>query len=119
MNKKFPVKFDDFYDDLLCELAKVSTINTMTMNKENKIRIENRSIFVATQKSEPNFELIPIEFVKKTYDELLKNNEVTQTYLSKTLYVKRSAFMLAAFSRLDYIIYDEDNNSLKVLPKTD
>lgn len=118
MNRKIlPLKFEDFYSDLLCELVKHSTINTMTMNKENKIRIENRNIFVATKKSEPNYELIPLEFIKKTYDELVKNNEVTQSYLSKTLYVKRSAFIMAAFSCLDYIIYDENNNSLKVLNK--
>jgi hypothetical protein len=115
MNQKiFPVNFEDFYNDLLCELAKVSSIKTMTMNKENKIKIEERNIFVATKKSNPNYELIPIEFIKKAYNELLNNSEVTQSYLSETLYVKRSAFIMSAFSRLEYINYDEVNNSFKI-----
>jgi len=116
MNKiVLPKQFEIFYNDLLCELAKKSSINTMTENKENKIRIENRKIFVATKKSEPEFKEIPLNFIKTAYEELLKNNEVTQTYLSKTLYVKRSAFILAAFSLLGYIAYDENKNSIKVI----
>ncbi len=119
MNQKiFPIKFEDFFNDLLCELAKVSSIHTMTMKKLNKIRVENRSIYVATEKSSPEFEEIPLQFIKTTYEELLKNNEVLQSYLSETLYVKRSAFIMSAFALLkDYIVYDKKNNSLKVIHK--
>lgn len=116
MNQKnIPIKFEDFFDDLLCELAKKSSINTMNEDKENKIRIENRKIFVVTKKSEPEFKEIPLKFIKTTYEELLRNNEVTQTYLSKTLNVKRSAFIMSAFSLLNYIAYDENENSIKVI----
>lgn len=115
---KIPKQFEIFYNDLLCELAKVSSINTMKRNKENKIRLENRKIFVATEKSSPKFEEIPLDFIKKTYDELLRNNEVTQSYLSEILYVKRSAFIISAFSLLkNYIAYDENHNSIKVINK--
>lgn len=116
MNKKvFLQDFEIFYNDLLCELSKRSSINTMTKNKVNRIRIEDRKIFVETEKSEPNFKEIPLKFIKITYAELLKNNEVTQTYLSKTLSVKRSAFLLPALSLLEYITYDRSENSIKII----
>lgn len=115
---KMPNKFEIFYSDLLCELAKVGSINTMTKNKENIIRVENRNIFVATEKSSPKFEEIPLKFIMTTYEELLNNNEVSQSYLSETLYVKRSAFIMSAFALLkDYIVYDKNSNSLKVINK--
>lgn len=111
-----PEKFDFFYNDLLCELAKVGSIYTMTKKKENIIKVENGDIFVATKKSSPKFEKIPLKFIRTTFDELLKNNEVSQSYLSETLYVKRSAFIMSAFSLLNnYIVYDEKSNSLKVI----
>jgi|SRR5690606_3405626 len=114
MSKKFPQDFETFYDDLLCELAKVSSINTMKEKKENRIKLEDRKIFVATGKSTPDFKEIPLKFIKTTYEELLKNNEVTQKHLSKTLYVKRSAFIICAFFLLEYVGYDENKNSIKV-----
>jgi len=113
-HKIFPKNFDTFYNDLLRELAKVNSINTMTMNKENKVKIENCNIYVATNKSKPKYNEIPLKFIKKTYEELLKNKEVTQSHLSETLYVKRSAFIMSAFSLLDYITYDKNKNSLKI-----
>jgi hypothetical protein len=114
----FPRNFELFYNDLLCALEKVSSIKTMTQKRENKIRLENRIIYVATQKSMPNYVKIPLKIIKKSYDELLTNNEVTQSYLSETLNVKRSAFIMSAFSLLtDYITYDKGNNSIKVITK--
>ena len=118
MNHKYiPQKFEIFFDYLLCVLTKLSSIHTMTKKKINNIRIENRNIFVATEKSSPKFEEIPLNFIKTTYEELLRNNEVSQSYLSETLYVKRSAFIMSAFSLLEYIEYDANNNSIKVINK--
>jgi|ERR1035437_1522681 hypothetical protein len=114
----FPQNFELFYNDLLCALEKVSSIKTMTQKRENKIRLENRRILVATKRSNPKYEEIPLEFIRKTYDELLTKNEVTQSYLSKNLNVKRSAFIMSAFSLLtDYITYDKDTNSIIVITK--
>ncbi|MDQ7816903.1 MAG: hypothetical protein RDU14_07725 [Melioribacteraceae bacterium] len=114
--KRNKIEFESFYNNLLCELAKHASIFTKKRNKQNRIRIEDRRIFVATKKSGEDYKEIPIEFIQTTFESLLEKNEVSQTYLSKNLYVKRSAFIISAFSLLDeYIEYDENNNSIKIV----
>lgn len=106
--------FEDFYNDLLCELAKVGSIFTKKYNMLNKVRIENRIIYVSTKKSKPEFKEIPLKFIQKSFEALLKNKEISQSYLSKSLYVKRSAFIISAFSLLKYIEYNEEKNSISI-----
>jgi hypothetical protein len=113
-NGELNMNYNEFYDLLLCELAKRSDIHTLSKRKKNKIKLYDRRIFVNTKKSEPDFKEIPQDFIKTTFDYLEVNKEVTQNYLTKTLYVKRSAFIIAAFALLNkHYAYDEIKNSIK------
>lgn len=105
--------FENFYDLLLCELAKRSFILTKKQGKRNDIRLENRKVFVRTKKSGLKYEEIPLDFIKTAYDYLVENGEVTQNHLSKELNVKRSAFIISAFSLIeDSILYVKEENKI-------
>ncbi len=114
MAKTLPFSFNDFQEELLRVLSKTKEVNTLSRNKKNRIIVKDGVIKVQTDRSFPEYEDIPQEFIKITYEALKKDSYVKQSDLSKKLYVKRSAFIMAAFTLLEYIEYDKDENSIKL-----
>jgi len=111
----FPNNFDLFFNELLCCLAKNAIVETKRKKQINRIMLKERKIFVSTKRSGDEYKEIPLKFIQITYDYLVSGNELTQEFLSKSLYVKRSAFIFASFSLLDFVEYDFNKNSIKFI----
>ena len=102
------------YPDILNALKNDTTYYTKTKNEPNHVLIENNDILVMTNRSQPDYQHIPYELFHKTWKILNDQKAVTQNELSSRFNIKRSAFMLIAFSLLDYVDYDSTDNSLNI-----
>ena len=121
----FPVEaeknfdYNEFRSDLFREISNlpgnsVKKLVTKKKNKTNYVKIEDDKIFVATERDFSKFKEIPEDFLITTFNELLNGKWLTLNRLSKELYVKRSAFIFAAFDLLPYITYNHDLNAIKI-----
>ena len=102
------------YPDILNALRKNTIYYTKTRNETNHVMIENEDILVMTKRSKPNYQHIPYELFNDTWEILNDQKTVTQDELNQIFNIKRSAFMLIAFSILDYVDYDSTDNSLNI-----
>jgi len=109
------MNYEKFYKELISVLKKTKTIKTCSKGKINRIKIIDSKIYVATLHSHWQYKEIPEEFIKKAFNAVVKQKEVTQYRLSKELNIKRSAFIMAAFNLLTSIKYDCQNNSIKII----
>lgn len=111
MNKDFET---EIYPNILQLLKKNNVYYTKNRKYENHVIIENQDILVMTKRSKPNYQHIPYELFNDTWKILNEQKTVTQHELSQIFNIKRSAFMLIAFSLLDYVDYDSTDNSLNI-----
>ena len=105
---------NNIYPDILDALEPDTTYYTKTRNEPNHVIIENQDILVMTNRSKPDHQHIPYELFHDTWKILNNQKTVTQNELSSRFNIKRSAFMLIAFSLLDYVDYNSTDNSLNV-----
>ena len=104
----------NIYPDILNALKNDTTYYTKTKNEPNHVIIENNDILVMTNRSKPDHQHIQYELFHKTWKILNDQKTVTQNELSNRFNIKRSAFMLIAFSLLDYVDYSSTDNSLNI-----
>ena len=101
------ISFEKIWNDLGEVLDEEKTIHTLAKNCPNEIiDIDNDGIWVMTEKSSPNSEQVPRWMFKRAIEYLIEHGSLSNSTLVKSLNVKRSSFVMAALSRLDYIGYE-------------
>lgn len=101
--------FEKVWDDLLDTLEVGEVIYTLARKNPNEITSINiAGIEVMTNKSSPKSELVPKWMFEIAVSHLIENRYLLNTKLQNDLNVKRSSFVMAALSKLDYIDYEID-----------
>ncbi|MFC1732221.1 hypothetical protein ACFL6I_18085 [candidate division KSB1 bacterium] len=106
--------FEKFYQDVLNALSGAPQVKTLTQEKVNKIKVENGIVYAATEHSNWDFIEIRRELFERTFEELQTGKWLSQNYLSKELYVKRSAVIFAILYLLPFIEYDGSQNAIRL-----
>ena len=100
------LNFDRVWNDLGEFLTEGTTILTLFRNQPNHITdFSEEGIEVMTKRSSPNSRLVPKWMFEEAVNYLIENGSLTNNTLLNELNVKRSSFVLAALSQLDYIEY--------------
>jgi hypothetical protein len=100
--------FEKVWKDLMDVLEEDPMIYTLARRHENKVTgIENEGIRVLTQRSTPGSELVPKWMFEMAVDYLIEHGEVNHKILTEELRVMRSAFVMAALAKLDYIGHEK------------
>jgi hypothetical protein len=100
--------FEKLWKDLVGVLRKDPMAYTLGREKINEVKgIEDEGIHVLTQKSSPGSELVPKWMFEKAVDYLIEHGEVNHKILTKELRVMRSAFVMTALAKLDYIGHEK------------
>jgi hypothetical protein len=105
--------FEKVWKDLMAVLGQDPMVYTLVRRKRNKVTaIENEGIQVLTQRSSPGSELVPKWMFERAVDYLIKHGEVNHKILTEKLRVMRSAFVMAALAKLDYIWHEKGRASI-------
>ena len=108
--------FQKVWNDLINVLDQESVIYTLARRLTNEItEIDHDGIWVMTDKSSPKSELVPKWMFVEAITYLIEHGSISNKVLLYELNVKRSSFVLAALSRLEYVGYEI--NPLKVFLK--
>ncbi|MFC1494571.1 hypothetical protein ACFL6W_04760 [Thermodesulfobacteriota bacterium] len=92
-------------------------IYTLKVRKPNEITaFDSDGIYVRTEKSSPGSELVTKKMFENAIYYLIEHKDLSNKTLLNELNVKRSSFVMAALSKLDYVGYETD--SLKIYLKT-
>jgi hypothetical protein len=103
------LNFEKVWNDLIDVLEKHPIIHTLVRRKPNRVTsIDEDGIWVITERSTPDSHLVPKWMFREAIVHLMKHSELSNLTLLNTLNVKRSSFVLAALSKLDYIDYKTD-----------
>jgi hypothetical protein len=101
--------FDRVWNDLGELLTEGITILTLSRNQPNQITdFSEEGIEVMTKRSSPNRRLVPKWMFEEAVNYLIENGSLTNNTLLNELIVKRSSFVLAALSQLDYVGFESD-----------
>ena len=107
------LSFQKVWHDLINVLNRERIIYTLARRRTNKITdIDNEGIWVMTEKSSPNSELVPKCMFETAITHLIEHNTLSNTTLLDELRVMRSSFVMAALSRLDYVRHE--TNPLRI-----
>ncbi|NVM21362.1 MAG: hypothetical protein HWN68_06240 [Desulfobacterales bacterium] len=102
-------RFDEVWNDLSDTMEKQAVVYTLSDNKPNRVvSIGDAGLEVITERSFPESRPVPKSMFKKAWNYLIHHGQPSQTTLLKYLKVMRSAFVIAALSRLQYVHYDTD-----------
>jgi len=100
--------FGKVWNDVMEALIQDPMVYTLARKKPNKaMAIEDDGIEVLTQRSSPGSRLVPKWMFEKAVDHLIAHGELTHTILTEELRVMRSAFVMAALAKLDYIGHEK------------
>ena len=95
--------FEELWQELTETLENERVVYTLARKRSNKVTsISTDGIWVLTEKSSPKSELVPRWMFEKAYEYLSEHGSITNSILLGELRVMRSAFVLAALSRLKY-----------------
>ena len=95
------------WNELLGVLEEGEVIYTLARRRPNEITdIDDDGIRVLTERSSPNSELVPKWMFETAIQYLVEYKSLSNATLLKTLNVKRSSFVMAALSKLDYVDYE-------------
>ena len=98
------LSFEEVWKDLVEVLSGETVIYTLGRKCRNEIdKIDSDGIWVITEKSAPKSELVPKWMFEKALMYLGEHGEVTHDILTGKLRVMRSAFVMAALSKLKYM----------------
>lgn len=107
------ITFEKVWNDLSEVLTEGTVIFTLSMNHPNKIvYFSEEGIGVITKRSSPNSKLVPKWMFEIAINYLLEHGSLENKTLLNKLKVKRSSFVLAALSQLNYI--DHQTGPLKI-----
>ena len=100
------LSFEKIWNDLGEVLTEGSVIFTLSRNQANHItRFTEEGIEVLTRRSSPKSRLVPRWMLERAIEYLLEHGNLSNHTLLNELNVKRSSFVMAALSQLDYIEY--------------
>ena len=100
------LSFEKIWNDLGEVLTEDSVIFTLSRNKPNHItRFTEEGIEVLTRRSSPKSRLVSRWMLERAIEYLLGHGNLSNHTLLNELNVKRSSFVMAALSQLDYIEY--------------
>jgi len=103
------LSFEKIWNDLLDILNEGEVIQTLSRNCPNEITaVDSDGIWVMTKKSSPKSEQIPKWMFETAITYLIEHGSLTNIILLNELNVKRSSFVLAALSQLDYVGFESD-----------
>ena len=92
------------WNDLIDVLELENVIYTLARRLPNEItEIDNDGIWVMTERSSPNSELVPKSMFEEAITYLIEHSSISNKVLLNELNVKRSSFVLAALSSLEYV----------------
>ncbi len=110
------IKLEDIWKDLCDVFENETVIYTLVRKQPNRIvSFSNEGVEVMTHKSSPGSSLVPKEMFVKAVDHLIEYRKLSHSILTDDLRVMRSAFILAALSKLSYTEYDRPYIFLKKL----
>jgi hypothetical protein len=101
--------FAKIWNDLFDILNEREVIHTLSRNRPNEItKVDNDGFWVMTKKSSPKSEHVPKWMFETAITHLIEHGSLTNIILLNELNVKRSSFVLAALSQLDYVGFESD-----------
>ena len=101
------LSFEKTWNDLVDILDDGKVIHTLSRNCPNEITaVDYNGIWVMTRKSSPKSKQVPKWMFKRAIEHLLEHRNLSNDTLLNELNVKRSSFVMAALSRLNYIGYE-------------
>ena len=107
------ISFKKVWNDLINVLDQEKVINTLARRRTNEITdIDNEGIWVMTERSSPNSVLVPKWMFETAITHLIEHSNLSNNTLLHELNVKRSSFVMAALSKLEYIGYE--TNPLRI-----
>ena len=110
------LSFKKIWNDLIEIFDEGEVIYTLARKCPNEITsVDNDGIWVMTEKSSPNSELVPKWMFEKAIIYLIEYGNMSNDTLLNQFNVKRSSFVMAALSRLEYIDYE--TNPLRIYLK--
>lgn len=109
INSNFKLNFEKVWEDLTNMLSQTPEIRTLSKEKLNEI--ESIDISGIGVKTEKGTDKIPREKIEFAWKNLVQDGELYQRDHHKATY--RSSFILALFSRLDYIKVNKEG-ALKI-----
>jgi hypothetical protein len=96
--------FEKVWNDLIDVLGQDPMAYTLARAKSNKVTaVKDDGIEVLTEKSSPGSQLVPKWMFESAIKYLIQRGEVTHKILTGELRIMRSAFLMAALAKLDYI----------------
>ena len=100
--------FEKVWNDLIDVLGQEPMAYTLARGKTNKVTVvKDDGIEVLTEKSSPGSQLVPKWMFESAIKYLIQRGEVTHKILTGELHVMRSAFVMAALAKLDYIGHEK------------
>ena len=103
------VKFEEAWQDLRGILEKEPMVYTLAQKRPNVvISVSEEAIEVRTQRSSPQSHPVPKWMFERAFDYLVIHGSLLNQTLLNELNVKRSAFVMAALSKLPYINHTKD-----------
>ena len=103
------LSFAKIWNDLVDIFDEKKVIHTLSRNCPNEITsFDNDGIWVMTKKSSPKSEHVPKWMFETAITYLIEHGSLTNNNLLNELNVKRSSFVLAALSQLDYVDFESD-----------
>ncbi len=110
------MQFEDIWKDLCNVFENETVIYTLARKQPTRIvSFSDEGVEVMTHKSSPGSSLVPKEMFAKAVNYLIEYSKLSHSILTEDLRVMRSAFILAALSKLSYIEYDRPYIFLKKL----
>jgi len=110
------LKIEDIWNDLCDVFENETIIYSLVQKQPNRIvSFSNEGVEVMTHKSSPGSSLVPKEMFVKAVDYLIEYGKLSHSILTEDLRVMRSAFILAALSKLSYVEYERPYIFLKEL----
>ena len=100
------ISFEKVWNDLIDVLEKDRVVYTLSRQCRNEVSdISEEGIQVITKRSFPDCHLVPKWMFEEAVNHIREHGSLSNRTLLNTLNIKRSSFVMAALSKLDYIDY--------------
>ena len=101
------ISFKRVWNDLINVLEKDRVVYTLYRKCRNEVAdiFKEKGIQVITKRSSPKSHLVPKWMFEVAVNHIREHGSLSNPTLLNTLNVKRSSFVMAALSKLDYIEY--------------
>ena len=98
--------FKKVWNDLINALENDRVVYTLSRKCRNEVpEVSEEGIQVVTKRSCPDSHLVPKWMFEEAVNHIREHGSLSNRTLLNTLNIKRSSFVMAALSKLDYIDY--------------